>query len=264
MKAFRIPVSYNSKVQWWIKYFQGPGKSSFTRYLERSSRHLPVLKRTLRNEGLPQDLAYLSMIESGFSAHAASSANAVGPWQFIRETGLRYGLKISWWLDERRDFQKSTIAAAKYLKKMYGMFNNWYLVAAGYNAGESRVVRAIQRNQSHNFWKLSQNEFADETKEYVPKFIAALLIAKSPEMYGFRDIHYREPLSFEHFRIPGGTKLNDIADAIGVTRKHMAELNPELLHGYVPNHVDSHLIRVPKGSVQLVSYYIRKNFVTSR
>ncbi len=261
---FDIPVSYNTQVQYWIHFYQTNGRSSYTTWLERSSRYLPLLKRTLKNEGLPQDLAYLSMIESGFSAKASSSANAVGPWQFIRETGTRYGLKISWWLDERRDFQKSTIAAAKYLKKMYGMFDNWYLVAAGYNTGEARIARMIHKHQTHNFWKIAQKDLQDETKDYVPKFIAALLIAKSPEMYGFRNINYTEPLLFEHFRVPGGTKLADIADAVGVTHKYMEELNPELTHGYIPDNVDSHLIRIPKGSLQLVSFFIRKNFVSSR
>ncbi|MBK9294357.1 MAG: lytic transglycosylase domain-containing protein [Oligoflexia bacterium] len=261
---FDVPVSYNSKVQYWIEFFQTTGRSWYTKWLERSSRYLPTLQRTLKHEGLPQDLAYLAMIESGFSAHAASHAKAVGPWQFIRETGTRYGLKISWWLDERKDFQKSTIAAAKYLKKMHGMFNNWYLVAAGYNAGENRIKRAIAKHQTKNFWKIAQKDLVEETRDYVPKFIAALLIAKAPEMYGFRNIQYAEPLSFEHFRVPGGTNLNALAEAIGVTEQYMKELNPELVRGYVPNGVENHMIRIPKGSLQLVSHYVRKNFVSQR
>ena len=128
---FDIPVAYNSRVKYWIEYFQTSGRSWFTKWLERSSRYLPLLQQTLKRNGLPQDLAYMAMIESGFSSQASSTAQAVGPWQFIRETGKRYGLQVSWWLDERRDFQKSTEAASKYLKKMYGMFHNWYLVAAG-------------------------------------------------------------------------------------------------------------------------------------
>lgn len=261
---FDVPVSYNSRVQYWIQFFQTTGRVWYTKWLERSTRYLPTLQKTLKREGLPQDLAYLAMIESGFSAHAASHAKAVGPWQFIRETGARYGLQISWWVDERKDFQKSTIAAAKYLKKMYSMFNNWYLVAAGYNAGENRIKRAIEKHQTKNFWKIAQKDLVDETKDYVPKFIAALLIAKAPEMYGFRNIQYSEPLSFEHFRVPGGTNLRELAEAVGVTEKYMNELNPELVRGYVPNSIESHQIRIPKGSLQLVSHYVRKNFVSKR
>lgn len=261
---FDIPVAYNPRVKYWIEFFQTSGRSWYEKWLERSSRYLPVLKKTLKKNGLPQDLAYMAMIESGFSPHAASTAKAVGPWQFIRETGVRYGLRVNWWLDERKDFQKSTDAAAKYLKKMYGMFHNWYLVAAGYNTGENRIKRAIERHRTKNFWKIAQTDLDSETKDYVPKLIAALLIAKAPQMYGFTHIQYSEPLTFEHFRVPGGTRLDRLAEAIGVTAKYMEELNPELVHGYVPSSVDGHLIRIPKGSLQLVSHYVRQTFVSER
>ncbi|MDZ4677897.1 MAG: transglycosylase SLT domain-containing protein [Oligoflexia bacterium] len=263
---FDIPVAYNARVAYWIEYFQTSGRGWFTKWLERSTRYLPTLQKTLKRHGLPQDLAYMAMIESGFSATANSSANAVGPWQFIRETGKRYGLSINWWLDERRDFQKSSDAAAKYMKKMYGMFHNWYLVAAGYNTGENRIKRLMIKHETKSFWKMAKTDGAlmDETKDYVPKLIAAMLIAKSPQMYGFRNINYNTPFSFEHFRVPGGTRLAHLADALGVTVKHMEELNPELVRSYVPTHVEGHTIRIPKGSYQLVSRYIRRTFVSER
>jgi membrane-bound lytic murein transglycosylase D len=262
---FDIPVAYNSRVKYWIEYFQTNGRPWYTKWLERSSRYLPVLQKTLKKNGLPQDLAYIAMIESGFSSQASSAAKAVGPWQFIRETGTRYGLKVTWWLDERRDFQKSTEAAAKYLKKMYGMFHNWYLVAAGYNTGEHRIKRVIEKQGTKNFWKIAQkNDLESETRDYVPKLIAALLIAKSPQMYGFNKINYNQPLSFETIRAPGGTRLDDIADAIGVTATHMRELNPELVRGYVPSYVETHPIRIPKGSYQLVSRFFRHSMVSER
>ena len=262
---FDIPVVYNSRVKYWISYFQTTGRNWYIKWLERSSRYLPILQKTLKRHELPQDLAYIAMIESGFSSQASSSAKAVGPWQFIRETGARYGLKVSWWLDERRDFQKSTDAAAKYLKTMYNMFHNWYLVAAGYNTGENRIKRVIAKHNTKNFWKMARNKALErETEDYVPKLIAALLIAKAPQMYGFNQINYNGALTFDHFTVPGGTRLDQLADAIGVTDKLMQELNPELIRGYVPNFVEGHLIRIPKGSTSQVSRYIRKTFVTER
>jgi membrane-bound lytic murein transglycosylase D len=262
---FDIPIAYNSRVKYWIEYFQTSGRSWYTKWLERSTRYLPAFQKTLKKHGLPQDLAYIAMIESGFSTQASSHASAVGPWQFIRETGTRYGLRVNWWLDERRDFMKSTEAAAKYLKKMYGMFHNWYLVAAGYNTGENRIKRLVKEHRTKNFWKIAQkNEFHSETRDYVPKLIAALLIAKSPQMYGFYNVNYLNPFKYEHFRVPGGTKLDDLADAIGVAPKLLQELNPDLLRGYVPNFIGAHTIRIPKGSAQLVSRYVRRTLVSER
>ncbi|MCC6277697.1 MAG: transglycosylase SLT domain-containing protein [Oligoflexia bacterium] len=260
---FDIPVSYNARVAYWIEFFQSSGRNWFMKWLERSSRYMPSIKRTLRQHGLPQDLAYMAMIESGFSAHARSHANAVGPWQFISETGKRYGLRINWWIDERKDFEKSTVAAAKYLKRMYSMFNNWYLVAAGYNTGENRIKRLIEKHGTRNFWKIArQSGLEDETRDYVPKMIAAMLIAKSPQMYGFNSIEYYKPLSFEHFRVPGGTRLDELAEHIGVTEQYLQDLNPELLHGYIPPDIDGHLIRIPKGSYRSVSQFVRRNLVS--
>lgn len=262
---FDIPVAYNSKVKYWIEYFQTSGRTWYVKWLERSSRYLPTLKRTLKRHGLPQDLAYMAMIESGFAAHATSSAQAVGPWQFIKETGVRYGLKVSWWIDERRDFEKSTDAAAKYLRTMYKMFKNWNLVAAGYNTGENRIKRIIKKHGTKSFWKLAQSRsLEDETKDYVPKLMAALLISKAPQIYGFNDINYHEPFSFESYRVPGGTHLEKLAEGIKVSGKSLRELNPDLLHGFVPDHVRLHRIRIPKGTSQLVSFYLKKSLLSER
>lgn len=260
---FDIPVAYNGKVKNWVQYFQGDGRKWFTKWLERSTRYMPTIQRILKQHGLPRDLAYMAMIESGFSPFASSHASAVGPWQFIRETGNRYGLETTWWLDERRDFEKSSHAAAKYLKQMYGMFNNWYLVAAAYNTGENRIKRMTQKHNTKSFWKLAQqNALHDETEEYVPKMIAAMLISKSPQLYGFRNVSYQEIMDFEHFRVPGGTNLEKVADNLGVTTSYMRELNPELVRGYVPTHVEGHWIRIPKGSSQLMARYIRRTFLS--
>lgn len=260
---FDYPIEYNREVQYWVKYYQSIGKKVFTTWLKRSSRHLPLIKKVLKREGLPEDLAYMAMIESGFSYHAVSQASAVGPWQFMRETGDRFGLRTSWWLDERKDLDKSTKAAAKYLRRLYSMFGNWYLVAAAYNSGENRIQRVISRYGTRNFWTIAkQGGFADETREYVPKLIACMLIAKSPEIYGFDDAGGHEPLKFEHFQVPGGTRLDDLAYFLGVTKTYLRDLNPELIRGYVPVHVNHRMIRIPEGTSETVSRIIRNRLIS--
>ena len=193
---FDIPVTYNKKVQKWVKYFQTRGKPSLTKWISRSSRYKRIMQRTLKRKGLPQDLFYIAMIESGLSPRATSHAQAVGYWQFIRPTAHRYGLRVNWWLDERRDFSKSTIAAASYLGDLYKMFGSWYLTASAYNMGEGRLKRLIKKHKISNFWQLAQKEnFPRETREYIPKIIAAMIIAKAPKLYGFKTINPMTPPS---------------------------------------------------------------------
>lgn len=257
--VFDIPISYNKQVKKWINYFQGSGKKWFSVWLERANRVLPQIQNTFEREGLPRDLTYMAMIESGFSPHAVSTAAAVGPWQFIQPTAERFGLRINYWLDERRDFDKSTLAAAKYIKQLYSMFGSWYLVAAAYNTGESRVKRLINKHKTKNFWELVQRgAFVEETENYIPKLLAATLISKAPNLYGFRNIKYIDPPKYEVFSVPGGTRLNQVADAIGVTHTYMKQLNPELLLGYVPGHVSTHRIRIPKGASPKLSQLMRE------
>jgi membrane-bound lytic murein transglycosylase D len=255
---FDIPVTYNNRVSGWIKWFQTTGRSSFKRYLERSSRYLPQIEDELQRAGLPQDLVYLAMIESGFRADAASHMGAIGLWQFIAPTAQRYGLHIGWWIDERRDFEKSTKAAVAYMKELNGEFNSWYLVAASYNMGESGVRRMIKRHDTNNFWELAdQRALPRETADYVPKIIAATLIAKAPALYGFRDLEYQAPLAYDTIRVPGGTDLINLAGYLGVSAKYLMELNPELTRGFIPREVKGHQIRVPKGASLMVAQYSR-------
>jgi membrane-bound lytic murein transglycosylase D len=255
---FDIPVTYNQRVQFWIKYFQGPGRSYFKKWLERSSRYTSVIQRELSGAGLPKDLFYLAMVESGFSPQATSNATAVGIWQFMSDTGHRYGLRTDWWLDERKDYYKSTHAAIDYMKDLYKLFGSWYLVAASYNMGETRTRKLIQRYHTSNFWQLADmGVLPDETRNYVPKIIAAMLIAKAPGLYGFRELEYNLPESFDTFHVPGGTNLRKLSQYLGVSEKHLRELNPELILGFVPHEIRGHEIRIPKGSMLTVSQYVR-------
>ncbi len=257
---FDLPVTYNKQVSYWISYYQTKGQKWFREWLTRSSKFLPYIQRELKREHLPLDLGYMVMVESGFSPIAKSVANAVGPWQFIRTTGERYGLRTSWWLDERRDFKKSTLAAARYIKDLYSEFGSWYLVIASYNMGENGLRRKVMKYQTKDYWKLIQlKALPQETQEYIPKILAAMLIAKAPNLYGFRDLEVMEPLEYDLVNVKGGLDLDKIAEALGVTRKSLRDLNAELLSGYVPPQIKNHSIKVPKGAASLVSKYLAQN-----
>ncbi|MGH7573018.1 MAG: lytic transglycosylase domain-containing protein, partial [Gemmatimonadota bacterium] len=190
--GYDIPIVLNDRVEWWLDYFSNDIHDSFARYLARSTSWLPYLKERLRQAGLPEDLAYLALIESGFSTQAVSRAGAVGPWQFMSYTGREYGLRIDRWVDERRDYERSTQAAIAYLSDLHTMFGSWFLAAAGYNGGQGRVGRSMLRDDTENFWELTG--LHSETKNYVPKLIAATIIAKEPEKYGFRWTGRVEPI----------------------------------------------------------------------
>lgn len=254
--VFDLPVTYNARVSYWVNYFQTQGKTWFKTWLEKSTRYMPFLQKELKRDGLPQDLAYMVMIESGFNPFAASHASAVGPWQFIQPTAERYGLKVSWWLDERRDFRKSTRAAMRYISDLYSEFGSWYLVAASYNMGESGLRKRIQKYKTKDFWALAQQRaLPQETMDYVPKILAAMLISKAPSLYGFQDIGQLDALDYELVVVPGGTDLGHLADHLGVTHKSLKDLNAELVLGYIPPQIAKHSVRVPRGALQLVSEF---------
>jgi peptidoglycan lytic transglycosylase D len=248
-----IPLTLNSKVNYFIDYFQHSGRSSFSKWLSRSERYIPLMKEILRKEGMPEDLVYLAMIESGFTPHAVSVANAVGPWQFISGTGKRYDLKINDWIDERRDPIKSTVAAALYLKELYGLFNNdWYLAAAGYNAGENKILRAISMYDTRDFWEISKGSYLKrETKDYVPKLLAAAIIAKEPAKFGFADIAYLPAMDLDTVEVPTRTDLELIARIIDTPYQSLKELNPELRRWCTPPNYPNYLLKIPKGKKEL-------------
>lgn len=251
-----IPLAVNQKVLQWIDYFQGAGRPHMERYLSRSTRYAPIMKSILRKEGLPEDLIYIALIESGFSATAHSHANAVGYWQFIRGTGRRYGLEINSYVDERRDFVRSTEAAAAYFKDLYALFRSWYLAIASYNVGEGRVKRLVTRYRTRDFWQLArENKLPTETINYVPKFIAARLIAKEPEKYGFTDIEYMPPLEFAEVEFDTSMDLRKLAKEMGLEYDDLRDLNPAFKRGVAFYRGKKKLVlRVPKGmEVQAVA-----------
>lgn len=259
---FDLPVTYNSKVSFWISYFQNKGKNWFRDWLERAGKYMPMIQKELRDANLPQDLAYMAMIESGFKATAVSHADAVGPWQFIKPTGERYGLKINWWLDERRDLKKSTNAAIRYMRDLYQEFGSWYLVAASYNMGENGLRKQILKYKTRDYWTLCKlGALPHETMDYVPKILAAMMIAKSPNLYGFKDLSVFKAVEYDVISVPGGTEMSELADHLGVTNKALLDLNSELLLGYVPRQVEKTSIRVPRGSTTLLAEYLSKQTV---
>ncbi len=247
-----IPLALNSQVQYFVSLFQTKGKVSFSRWLSRSSRYIPMMKEILKSKGMPEDLVYVAMIESGFHMHAKSWASAVGPWQFMPATGRRYSLRIDQWVDERKDPVKATTAAALYLKDLYELFNgDWYLAAAGYNAGENKILRAINMYNSKDFWEISKGSYLKrETKEYVPKLLAAAIIAKEPARYGFSDVAYLPAIEFDVVKIPTRTDLELVAKLSGTTYEAIRELNPDLRHWCTPPNYPDYELKLPKGTKQ--------------
>ncbi len=255
-----VKSSQNPKVIKWIKIFKRNDSAYFNKWLVRSNKKLPKIKTILQKQGLPTDLAYLPIIESGLNPTAISSANATGYWQFMKPTALQYGLKVNWWLDERRDLIKSTWAAGRYLNTLYRMFGDWHLALSAYNMGENRLKKLIKRHGTRNFWVLSQKKgFPLETREYVPKFLAAALIAKNPTHYGFNITRKLKPYSYTYQFVPGGTDLFRIAQQLEISPLEMKELNPELKRAFVPKEIASHRIRVPKDFRKKVALYFSEN-----
>ena len=252
--VYDFPVTINKQVKFYLDLFQNRQKKHFKRWLERSTRYLPAIRRELKRAGLPQDLAYLAMIESGYNPSAYSHAHAAGLWQFIRGTGRNYGLRIDSWVDERRDPEKATRAAVAYLRALYERFGDWQLAVAGYNAGEGKIERAIKKYKSRDFWELARHSYLRlETKRYVPKLIAAIIIARNPEQYGFTDLAYQKPVQYDLIKVPARTDLKAIAVSGSTTVKELRKLNNELRKNQTPPSAGSYQLKIPAGSHDLVA-----------
>jgi len=252
--VYDFPVTINKQVNFYLDQFQNKQKKHFKRWLERSTKYLPAIRHELRVAGLPQDLAYLAMIESGYNPSAYSHAHAAGLWQFIRGTGRNYGLRIDSWVDERREPEKATKAAVAYLGALYERFGDWQLAVAGYNAGEGKIERAIKKYKSRDFWELAKHRYLRlETKRYVPKLIAAIIIARNPEQYGFTDIAYQQPVQYDLIKVPARTDLRAIAVSGSTTVKELRKLNNELRKNQTPPSSGSYQLKIPVGSHDLVA-----------
>lgn len=230
-----IPIESNAAVRKWMHYFTHQNRDRFDRFMERGARYRVVVQDILEENGVPAEMYYLAMIESGYASQARSIASAVGVWQFIAPTARRYGLRVDKEVDERLDVLRSTKAAARYLKDLKREFGSWYLAMAAYNCGEGRVRRVIRRHRTNDFWTLQKRRaLPRETAEYVPKFQAAMIIARNPAKYGFdRKTHYEYP-EFKRVKIRGQLALHEVAKRQKTSVSSLKALNPHLLRNQIP------------------------------
>ncbi|HOT48264.1 MAG TPA: LysM peptidoglycan-binding domain-containing protein, partial [Syntrophales bacterium] len=243
-----IPLIMNADVEKEIRSFQTVERNFFERSYERAGYYLPIMKQHLRQAGIPEELAWLPLVESGFQVHALSKARALGPWQFIPSTGYKYGLNRDLYIDERMNVEKSTQAAIAYLTDLHSLFGDWLTALAAYNCGEGRVLKVISRQQSDyldHFWDLYR-QLPYETARYVPRFLATLHIVKNPKKFGMNlPDPYAKPIAFETVRTFRSMKLFDIACQMGISTDTLVMLNPELRHQITPDR--PYELKIPQG-----------------
>lgn len=242
------PVESNAAVDRFVELFRSPSRRAVvSRWLERSSRYLGMIREVFRRKGLPEDLAFTAMVESGFNPVAVSGAGAKGLWQLMERTGRRYGLRVDRWVDERLDPEKATEAAAEYLKDLFGQFGHWFLAQAAYNAGEVRVARAVERAGSSDFWTIARGRWlTEETRRFVPQILAAILIARDPGGHGF-DLAPDAPMDYDRVAVPFSLSLKRLAALAGLPLDVLLELNAELRRGVTPPG-ETYTLKVPPGS----------------
>lgn len=245
---FDVPVVLNEQVKEYVLYYQSRKYGVMRRAFERSGRYLPMMREIFREQGLPLDLVNLAYIESTFNYRAYSKAKASGIWQFIKGTGTRYGMKVNYWLDERRDPEKATRGAAAYLKELYEMFHSWPLALAAYNAGEHRIQRAIEQQGTTDFWSL---RLPKETELFVPAFMAVTIISKDPSRYGFI-APVETPWKVDRVIVPGAIELRSIARIVGVSPDLIRDLNPALMRGVTPATSIGHEIILPPDTKEIL------------
>jgi peptidoglycan lytic transglycosylase D len=247
-----IPLEINPRVQYWLDVFTGRERDRFALYLSRQGRFVDMIESKLSERGLPPELIYLAMIESGFSPIARSKARAVGMWQFIAGTARIEGLEVSEYLDERRDVERSTDAAINHLERLHNRFGSWYLAAAAYNSGEGRVSRAMNRRAKGEdgsdelFWKIHEG-LPRETRDYVPKLIAATIIGRNREQFGFGDVIPLAPEPVDRVMVDDAADLDVIAKAAGVPASVVAEMNPHLPRQVTPPNRETEVF-LPEGT----------------
>jgi membrane-bound lytic murein transglycosylase D len=245
-----IPIPLHSKVLSYVEVFQTRLRDYIQDSLQRGARYLPMIQNVFRAEGLPLDLAYIPIIESSFKTNALSKASAKGPWQFMKATAQEHGLKTDWFIDERSDPEKATMAAAKYLKSLSQMFDgDWNMVLAAYNGGPGRVQRAMKRSGIEDFWDLASSPkfLPRETREYVPMIFAAMIIARNPVQYGFSVLE-TQPIAYDKVNVPRAIDLRRVAEWTGTTVDEIQALNPELRRWTTPVKYPQYEVKVPVGT----------------
>ena len=248
--SIRLPVEVNEQVEYWIGRFAGPQRRDFEAYLVREGLYGGMIRDRLRSRGMPEDLLYMAMIESGFLATAISPVTASGVWQFMQPTARAYGLDVDEWVDERLDPVRATDAALDYLEELYAEFGSWYLAAAAYNAGPGLVARTIQRHSPTSlrddelYWEI-QAHLPGKNRAYVPKMLAAAVLVREADRFGF-EVEKSLPYLFDQVLVPDGTPLASLAAALDVPGSLLSELNPHLIRGTTPPD-RSYVVRVPKG-----------------
>lgn len=245
---FSKDVVEHPRVRQFISQYSQTNKSYFQSLLARSGKYMPIIAKALSEEGLPEELAYLALLESEFQVDTTSQAGAVGLWQFVPSTARQYGLRIDDWVDERRDPVKSTKAAAAYLKDLHRYYGRWYLVTAAYNAGPAIIDKALQTSRAADFWGIKEKaQLSQETRNFVPKFVAIALIATNPQKYGFTNLRYEEPLEFDEVDAEGLLKFTLAAEMAEAEPALIKELNPALLRNVTPPGPRSYRLRIPAG-----------------
>ena len=243
-----LPIELNSRVLAALEYFQnGRGHKTMEVGLERVGLYRPMMERILKEEGVPLDLIYLAQAESAFLPRAVSRAKARGMWQFISSRGKEYGLRQTWWIDERSDPEKSTRAAARHLKDLYDEFDDWYLAMAAYNAGPYRVEQALKKAKATTFWQLAEKRaLPKETINYVPTILAFAIIGNNPDTYGF-DVEPTKPMETERVQLQEATDLRVIAENLSIPVDSLKELNPHILRWTTPPDDSDFELVLPKG-----------------
>jgi len=245
-----IPIPLNDRVLNYIELFQGRLRGHIQSGMDRGAQYLPMIQQVFKAEGLPLDLAYIPLIESAFKPVAESQKRARGVWQFMRATSEERGLETNWFVDERSDPEKSTKAAADYLKWLYKQFGDWHLALASYNGGPGRVQRAVERSGIDDFWRLSEGKrhLPRETREYVPLILAAMVIARNPTQYGFTPMATDKPLAYDSVTVTRAVDLRRIAEWTDTPLESIQALNPELRRWTTPVRADRYDVKVPIGT----------------
>ncbi len=246
--TYNIPLVFNDRVKECILFYQTVARDAFVRFMGRSTKYLPMIYKIFQEYGLPTDIAFLAIVESGYNPHAYSWARAMGMWQFIASTGRMYDMERTWWYDERKDPVKSTHAAARFLKDLYNEFGSWELALAAYNGGPQRIRNETKKQKTNDFWKLKLKK---ETMGYIPFFMAATMISKDPARFGFTDVIYEPEWAYDEVRIEKSVDLKTVAHGLGCSLSSLQEINPELLRTSTPPNLKHYNLRIPKGSKEV-------------